>query len=694
MRRLLLSMAAAVLLAQSQTTPQTAPPSAPQTPQTPAPAQTPPVQTPPAQTAPAQAAPAEPAPQSPIPEGETTLTGWVDAGYQWRTGVAGSFDTYRSFVNLGSGPKLLGTDLTLTDPKRRLFDAIHVRAYGWGGDPYSTLHVDARKLKAYDFRADYRDIAYFEYLPSYADPLLARGLSLNEQSFDTRRRLANVELTMLPGKWISPYVAYDRDSGSGHGVSTFETNSNEFPVPTLLHDGTSNYRGGVHVELRRFHVTVEQGGTRFENDQTVYQSGGVNYGNSLAPIFGQNIYLTDMLGAYGARGTSIYTKGLLSASAASWLDFYGQFLYSDPNTNVNYQQYDGGNLYLQSQILFYTAEQYLVSSTARMPHTTGTAGAEIRPLRRLRLTTSWLTDRLHNAGSGAQNQTLGGQQGQEQLAALLESALATNYSQAEVQLFFEATSRLTLRGGYRYSWGDANDVVLPPEGLASSDRVKLRRNTGIGGFTYRPLKKVSVSAEGESASSGAAYFRTSLYNYQKVRAQARYQSGPFTVSADFNLLDNQDPEPGIKYDFLEHAESLSVMWSPAGGKRFDFQGSYTRADLRSDINYLDPSTLQPELSRYRDNSHTATALAHFFLPWFRKSPAGASAAQLTAGGSFVVSSGSRPASYYQPYARLWAPITQHLGWFGEWRYYGYGEAFYLYEGFRTHTGVVGVRYTR
>jgi hypothetical protein len=33
-------------------------------------------------------------------------------------------------------------------------------------------------------------------------------------------------------------------------------------------------------------------------------------------------------------------------------------------------------------------------------------------------------------------------------------------------LFFDATSKLTLRGGYRYAWGDANDAVLPAEGLA------------------------------------------------------------------------------------------------------------------------------------------------------------------------------------------------------------------------------------
>ena len=167
-------------------------------------------------------------------------------------------------MNLGSGPKLFGADFTITDPKNRLFDQIQVRAYGWGDEPYETLHVDVKKKKLYDFNADYRDMAYFDFLPSYADPLLSsRGIALNEQSFDTRRRLGSFSLDLLPGNWIVPYFAYDRDSGSGTGATTFVSDANEFPVPNTMSDRTNLYRGGVRIELKRFHVTLEEGGTTF-----------------------------------------------------------------------------------------------------------------------------------------------------------------------------------------------------------------------------------------------------------------------------------------------------------------------------------------------------------------------------------------------------------------------------------------------
>lgn len=628
---------------------------------------------------------------SPVPSEESWLTGSIDVGYRWRTDVGGSLNTYRTFVNLGSGPKLMGADFTVTDPGHHLFDQVHVRAYSWGDEPYETFHLDAKKSKLYDFTADYRDFAYFNFLPSFADPLLARGLVLSEQSFDERRRFGSFQLDLLPSSHFRPYLAYNRDSNSGTGATAFVTDSNEFPVPNTLRDLTNLYRGGVRMEFRRFHVTLEEGGTTFKDDQSVYQNpGSTNYGNVAAPLFGQTLDLKSLLAAYGIRGTSNYTKALFTASATSWLDVYGQFLYSEPNTTVHYQQTDAGNLFLQSQFLFYNSQQYLLSSAAKLPHTTVSLGAEIRPMRRVRIVESWLTDRLHNAGSALSTQTFTTPPTSVQMAAFLTSSLVNNYSQEQVDAFYDATSKLMLRGGYRYVWGDANDATLPVAGLVSSDHATLRRNVGLGGFRFRALRNLSITGEAEAGSSSGSYFRTSLYNYQKVRAQVRYQaSNSLSFSADVTVLDNQNPVPGVNYDYTSRQETVSLFWSPSGGKRFDFEGSYTRSTLRSDIGYLSPQDLLPLVFLYRDDAHIGTALFTFKLP-----QQGLFAPKLTAGGSFVVSSGSRATSYYQPLATLWLPLGKHVNWFTEWRYYGYGEALYFYEGFRTHLVTTGLRYSR
>jgi hypothetical protein len=111
--------------------------------------------------------------------------------------------------------------------------------------------------------------------------------------------------------------------------------------------------------------------------------------------------------------------------------------------------------------------------------------------------------------------------------------------------------------------------------------------------------------------------------------------------------------------------------------------------MYSDIGYLEPEFLTPDVSIYRDNAHTATALFSANLPHYS-----GLAPTFTGGGSLFISSGSRPTSYYRPFAKLFLPVRKNLTWFTEWTYYGYGEAFYLYEGFRSHLVTTGLRFTR
>jgi hypothetical protein len=629
---------------------------------------------------------------SPAPSTEPVLTGWIDLGYRWGTGVGGSFDTYRSIINLGSGPKFLGADFTLTDPKHKWFDTIQVRADSWGDEPSSSLHVEAKKSGVYDFNADYRDFAYFNFLPSHADPLLGTGVVLDEQSFDTRRKIAALSLDIRPGHWWTPYFGWDHDSSGGSGATVFVSDGTDYPVPNTLNDSTELYRAGVRFEKPRFHVTLEEGGTTFKSDQSLYQNpqGSTNYGNVSAPILGQTLDLTNLLAAYGIGGSSAYTKALLTATPTTWLDIYGQFLFSQPDSQVNYQQTDTGSLYLQSQALFYSSEQNLITASSQQPHTSGSFGAEIRPLKRVRIVESWLTDRLHDAGSSASTQTLVlSPYAAIPLSSLLATTLASNYSQEAIDIFYDATSKLTLRGGYRFVWGDSSYAFLPPEGLASSAQEQLRQNIGVGAATFRPSQKISVTGEFEGGASSGVYFRTSLYDYQKVRAQVHYQPlQSLSISADFTLLNNQNPLAGTNYDYSASQESLSFYWSPHG-KIFDIQGTYSRSDLKSNISYLEPETLTPQLSAYRDNAHTGSALFDLAWPHGRRF-----APKLAAGGSFFISSGSQPTSYFQPTAKLWVPLGKHVNWFSEWQYYGFGEAFLLYQGFRTHLVTTGVRFSR
>lgn len=627
---------------------------------------------------------------SPVPAGESSVSGSVDFGYRWVNFSGGNFQTYRSIVNLGEGMKLFGADLTVQDPKRRLFDRLDVRANNWGGDPYNTINVTARKMGVYDFRAGYRNIIYYNFLPSFADPTASLGIFLNQRSYDIHRRMSEFQLDLRPGKSIIPYLAYDRNGNSGRGITTFVSQSDEFPVSNRVSDSLDNYRGGLRFEMKRWHATLEQGGTVLKDNQSVFTADR-NLGNVTGTFLGQQLLLTNLQQAYGVRGHSIYSKLLASASPASWVNLYGQFLYSQPQNDIRYSQNNTGNFAMLNPLLFFTAQQDLFTGVAKMPHTSATAGAELRPFRRLRIIEAWMTDRLHNATFGALTEQLfqGTAAPVTPVPLALGDRLVRNYNQQQVDAFFDITSKITLRGGHRFVWGDA---VVPPSSLTpAGESGKERRQVGIGGVQFRTGGKLSGSAEFEGSSASDSYFRTSMHDYQWLRARARYQAlGTLGFAADFGYLNNKNPEAGINYKFRSVTETFSVFWTPAGGKRISLLGEYTRSALNSDINYLNPGTLTPERSFYRDNGHAVNAMLDVAFPSY----GGGLAPKFSFGGAMFLSSGSRPTNFYQPVGRLALPLHKNVAVVTEWRYYGYGEPFYRYEAFRAHLFTTGLRLTR
>jgi len=648
-----------------------------------------------AQGAPAQAQPAaQPTPaaqksEPPTSSTEQWLTGSIDLGYRWLTDVGGSFPAYRSVVDLRQGPELFGLDFTIQDPHKRWFDRLDARGYGWGGEPYNTAHVDARKSALYDFTFDYRNIAYFNALPSFANPLTPAGF--DQQTFDTRRRMLDAELDFFPGKRIIPYLAFDRNSGYGHGIDTWAIDANnQYAVPALFRDSTQNYRGGVRFEYNRWHVTLEQGGTTFKNDDQATDN-FLNYGDRTTKVLGQSLTLTGLGQAYAIRGSAIYSRGLVTATPFSWLTLTGHFLYSQPKTDVSYTDTANGNLFLASSLLFYSGQTDLGTGAAKQPHVTSSAGAEIHPFRRLRIIENWMTDRYHDAAVGLFSTTfLGDFSAPRPQSSSQPDFQVVNYNQNQVDAIYDLTGKITLRGGFRHVWGDASVLAgqLSQTGTFASGQ--LSRNVGLAGATLHPLAKLRVNLDYEGSSSDDVYFRTSLNDYQKAQVRAQYQATPsLAITANFMVLNNQNPATGIHYDFQSRDNSLAVYWTPNNGKRFSVVGEYDRATLRSDISYLSLPFLNAAVSSYRDNAHIASSTANLALPSY----AGLTAT-MAVGGSLFISSGSRPTRFYEPLARLSVPFGKKVSWKTEWRWYGLGEEFYAYEGFRTHSVTTGLRLTR
>lgn len=627
---------------------------------------------------------------SPVPAVEQWFTGTLEVGERFTGALRGNLDAYRSVVNLGEGPKLFEADLTIRNRSRKLFDRLSLRGNSWGGEPYNTARIELEREGSYRLGVDYRNVAYFNALPSFANPFLEQGVLSSQRAFDIQRRMLDATLELRPGSRIVPYIAFLRDWGAGSGVTDFVAAGNEYAVRNDLSDRTTHFRGGLRFELKRFHLTLEQGGAKFKDHQRAFHA-GAHLGNRTAPLAGQRLFLSSLEQSWRAEGDSLYTKGLFTTNPVPWADLYGQFLYSIPSSDVAYNQVNQGLFREPFSIAFFTAQQRILTAATNQPHTSASFGAEVRPHRRVRLRESWVTDRFHVAGSVLSDRnllTVGAAATPGEALGAAPERLILNYNRQEVNLLFDPVSWLTLRGGHRYVWGDSwfrRPTLSVSPGRQSGE---LKMHVALAGLLVRPSPRLSVSFDFEGSSAERNYFRTSLQDYQRVRIRGRWQAfGSLAFAANVSLLNNENPAADIRFDFLSRENSLSVFWTPQGGKWLALTGDYTRSTLRSNLLIRNPTDLSREQSSYRENAHIATAVLDLNFPQVRQA-----APKLSAGGSFFISSGNRASEYYRPLVRLSIPLHRKAHWFFEWSWFSLWERFYLFEGFRTHHYLTGLRF--
>ncbi|MBY0373139.1 MAG: hypothetical protein K2Q23_04045 [Bryobacteraceae bacterium] len=629
--------------------------------------------------------PAEAKPAADSPAGlaaPETSSSWAEVGYRWLTNQHGSLNTYRSVVNLGEGPRLLNFNSLVKPAAPKFFDTMRLTGGAWG-DPFNHSHLTLDKNNAYRYTLHYRNLAYFNALPSFASPQLGRlspdAYTVNQRSLDTRQRLLNMDLDLRPGKRLRPFFGLGHQTGSGFGVSPIVADENNYAAGTNIDYRYTDFRGGLHLELSKLHLTLEQGGATFRDDQSLFQRERTT-GNRVAPILGQQLNLTNGAQNYNITGDNIYSSGTLTASPTSFLDVTGQFYYARPRSDIRFAESLAGTLIWVDTLRFLNGQQSLATGFASQPRTNALFGAELRPFSRIRLVESLQTDRMHNAASLATLTTLDRTTLPQRS---LNDRLVWNQQEQRAEGFIEMARWLTLRAGHRYLWGDAQVRSPQLSPLTDpSERGFLRRHSGLFGFVLRPTSRLSVNADAEVGRGSATYFRTSLQNFEQINTRIRYQLGAgWNLQGRYGRMDNRNPTRGVDLEFASQLWGAATQWS---GKGVTVTADYLRSTIRNNIQFYEPSSLRLWQSLYRDNAHTASVLADFKLPRER--------VLLTVGGTMLRTAGSRPTRFYQPLGRISVPLHTRARLFAEWRHFSMGQALYGFEAFGVQQFTVGLRF--
>jgi hypothetical protein len=261
---------------------------------------------------------------------------------------SGNQQMYDTLVNLQSGPRLLGQELSMRSMNHNgsLFDNLYLSSFGLGGDPNDMVRLRIEKNKWYNFVGLYRrDQNYFDY-NLFANPMTLNpgnlncssatvactsGLSvsqlqssyffINSPHFqDTTRNMGDFNLTLFPQSAIRVRLGFSRNDNKGTVDSSLEDVN--IDLTNQMHMRSDRWSFGVDVRpFKRTTISFDQ---FFEHDKVdnAYVDNPLNLTFPLGTISGPNVSLPLYFPPCTVSGTLI-SGGVLNAGCGT-----GAFNYS------------------------------------------------------------------------------------------------------------------------------------------------------------------------------------------------------------------------------------------------------------------------------------------------------------------------------------------------------------------------------
>ena len=646
------------------------------------------------QTFPA-AADSAPAPK-PAPEGFKLgdYDGHADfeIGYRWTSDVRGSLDVYRSMVNLGDGPRLLNADLSLRAPygSGHFVDHFDLNLNNWGGDPYNTMRMSMGRTDKFEFTADYRHLNYFNYLPTWSDPLQQQGQLPGQHSTDITWSTTNVELKLFPNHKVSPYFAYSRSTGVDSGVTpsltTYDATGNEFVLFNRWLYSSDEYRGGVQVVLPKFVLTLEQGWRLLKNDSGT--NGPItSTGNTPIPFLGQPIILNSESRGYHDRTTLPMSKVVVKFTPFRNLKITGRYVYTMSTLESNLGEIDMGNLVSQEARLIFKTSSDAFDTRAKQPNHIGSFVVEYSPFSRLTLVDHFETRSTHTSGDAILSTTFFGSStlagnvptSNQTLTDFLNTLITYDSIENQAEFEFDVGHGLVAHAGHRYTTADT--TMFNP-GDQVPDYATFSRQTALVGFYFIRGQWLRLNLDYENNTTSGALTRTSLLNYDRFKFDWRVGSWKhISANGRVAFLRNRNPQTDV--DWHDHNKDYSVGLNYSPSDRYYLSLDYARSTILSDMLIILPFNFQNTRSLFDERTQGLGAMAGIGI--YRGS-------KIEFGYRGILNVGSFPLNYHQPFASLTIPLPGHLAYKTSWAWYGYNEKNSDVQDFRRHLVLFSLAY--
>jgi hypothetical protein len=624
-----------------------------------------------------------------------------ETGYRWSL-VDGDLGQYRSQVNYRNGLRLLASSLTVNskDGHGRFFDEIVLNTQGLGNDPYQSAMLRIQKNGLYRYDLTWR-------LNEYYNPGLVT--SGGTHLMDTRHRLQDHDLTLLPQSKVRFHLGYSRNSQDGPALSTeqlWDSRGDIFPVFMDVHRLRNEFRLGADIDWKGFKLVVQRRWDDFREDSgytiaSAVEGATAGDGTSLAQFRRNEPY----------HGTSPAWMGHLSTNR-KWVALSARATYVGGERGFVLDETAAGLDRLNA-----ANRQVLVTGNARRPVSTGDFSVSLFPTERLSLTNYTAVHSTRIDGNSYYTEFNN--------ASLDSQTVSFNY--LGIRTVSNTTSATYRAGNWvnvyaRYGYsnrlihtiqaGGSPGTALDSQAYDNSNTL----HTGGLGVRLRPVKPVTVNLDGEIGRNGNPLTPVGDKNYHTLNGRVEYRARRLQLSTTYRQLYNLNSAAAVS-TYSAHSRNYSASASWFGTEWFSLDASYMKMhlDTVSGLAFFSGTPrvqLQTAYSSlYTSNIHAGNLGAHFdirkrvdlYAGYTITRDAGdgrATQAPTTATDPLLATVlapvQTFPLAFHAPLARVSVKLSPKLRWNAGWQFYRYREDFQLLavkENYRAHTGYVSLSWS-
>lgn len=614
--------------------------------------------------------------------GGYNITNSFELGYRWHD-VTGNLGKYRSDVNFGNGIRLLGSSLTVNSKEGhgKYFDELLLNTQGLGNDPYQFSSFRVQKNHFYRYDLLWRENAY--YNPS----LLLGGQHL----LDTTRRLQDHQIVLFPQSSIRIFGGYSRNTQDGPALTTVnlfdQHRGDEFPLSTDVNRRWHEYRLGAEADLMGLKFSVQHGWEYFRDETRSVN--GASPGNN--PI--DDTTLTSFRRDEPYDGSTRNWRAHVMSGQSKFYSINGRFTYAGTRRLFLFDEAALGTDRFGGAM----NRQVQVQGNGTRPVISADLTTTLNPLEQLTIVNHTAFHHTRMNGDGAYSELSNGQSFGE-LIYFQFLGIQTVTTSTDVN--YRLSPMFGLFGGYQYSIRNIRSIEQLNFGDPVPEREEYeqdnRLHAGRFGVRVRPVKGLTVMADGEIGRADHPLSPTSEKNYHALGGRVLYKTRTLTFGGFVRTNYNFNSASMFSHSSKSRNYSADFSWSALPWIGIDANYSKLHLDTLSGIAYFASGPVRDDYSRYISNIHSATigvrvsafSRLDLFAGYSRTRDAGSDEPVINRLGFQTY-----PLTFDSPMARVSVRLHNKVRWNAGYQYYGYSENLLPVQNYHANTGYTSLSWS-